>query len=90
MRITKKFAGDASIGKRVFTPCKQTPENLAERAAARVFLNRGDPSSASTRVGFIRRPRAGATSGEAPSEGKPRGLRPRGRALLDERRATAS
>ena len=25
MRITKKFAGDASIGKRVFTPCKQTP-----------------------------------------------------------------
>merc|ERR1719426_123257 len=35
MRITKKFAGDASIGKRVFTPCKQTPElqEGARRAA---------------------------------------------------------
>ena len=40
MRITKKFAGDASIGKRVFTPCKQTPENVAE--ARRVRSELGD------------------------------------------------
>mmetsp|Transcript_14432 Transcript_14432/g.21421 ORF Transcript_14432/g.21421 Transcript_14432/m.21421 type:complete len:315 (-) Transcript_14432:172-1116(-) len=28
MRITKKFAGGACIGKKVFSPCKKTPENL--------------------------------------------------------------
>lgn len=38
MRITKKFAGDASIGKRVFTPCKQTPEMLEEARRVRAEL----------------------------------------------------
>jgi len=38
MRITKKFAGDASIGKRVFTPCKQTPELQEEARRVRAEL----------------------------------------------------
>ena len=38
MRITKKFAGDASIGKRVFTPCKQTPELQEEARRVRAAL----------------------------------------------------
>ena len=32
MRITKKFAGDSSVGKRVFHPCQRTPEKLQEMA----------------------------------------------------------
>lgn len=39
MRITKKFAGDASIGKRVFTPCKHTAESAQEIARVRAELN---------------------------------------------------
>lgn len=39
MRITKKFAGDASIGKRVFTPCKHTAETAMEVARVRAELN---------------------------------------------------
>lgn len=38
MRITKKFAGDASIGKRVFAPCKATPELLEEARRVRAEL----------------------------------------------------
>eukprot|EP00633_Aureoumbra_lagunensis_P009134 CAMPEP_0197309308 /NCGR_PEP_ID=MMETSP0891-20130614/7880_1 /TAXON_ID=44058 ORGANISM="Aureoumbra lagunensis, Strain CCMP1510" /NCGR_SAMPLE_ID=MMETSP0891 /ASSEMBLY_ACC=CAM_ASM_000534 /LENGTH=378 /DNA_ID=CAMNT_0042794297 /DNA_START=534 /DNA_END=1670 /DNA_ORIENTATION=+ len=38
MRITKKFAGDASIGKRVFTPCKHTPDTVAEMARVQAEL----------------------------------------------------
>ena len=48
MRITKKFAGDSSVGKRVFHPCPRTAEKLQEmnmvmRELAeheRLFLNR--------------------------------------------------
>lgn len=39
MRITKKFAGDASIGKRVFTPCKHTAETAVEIARVRSELH---------------------------------------------------
>jgi hypothetical protein len=48
MRITKKFAGAACIGKQVFQPCEQTPENAsriteaheARASAERLFLSR--------------------------------------------------
>ena len=39
-RITKKFVGAASVGKLVFRPCKQTPENVKE--AQRVRAELGD------------------------------------------------
>ena len=32
MRITKKFAGDSSVGKRVFHPAPRTPEKVQEMA----------------------------------------------------------
>ena len=38
MRITKKFAGAACIGKQVFQPCEQTPENASR--LVRLFLSR--------------------------------------------------
>lgn len=39
MRITKKFAGDASIGKRVFTPSKHTADTAVEMSRVRAELN---------------------------------------------------
>ncbi|KAG5179151.1 hypothetical protein JKP88DRAFT_247567 [Tribonema minus] len=35
MRITKKFAGAACIGKRVFAPCEKTPDNMAMVTASK-------------------------------------------------------
>ncbi|CAM9536830.1 unnamed protein product [Discosporangium mesarthrocarpum] len=39
MRITKKFAGAACIGKRVFQPAERTPENLSESQRSRRELD---------------------------------------------------
>lgn len=38
MRITKKFAGNSSVGKRVFHPCQRTQEKLHEMSQAQQEL----------------------------------------------------
>mmetsp|Transcript_16550 Transcript_16550/g.23387 ORF Transcript_16550/g.23387 Transcript_16550/m.23387 type:complete len:582 (-) Transcript_16550:183-1928(-) len=38
MRITKKFAGAACIGKKVFSPCEKTPENVSAMIASEKAL----------------------------------------------------
>ena len=40
MRITKKFAGDSSVGKRVFHPCQRTPEKIQEMTVVQTELEK--------------------------------------------------